>query len=386
MDNQTLTIVLTLVSAIASVALLVNWAGNRQIPGLLTIAIGFLLSSCGIMLLTTQGSVTPVISILLANALILGGRIPMLLGLAAFWNQEKTRLPVYSGLLFLLAMAGIFYFTMVQDSVLWRIRIYTSMAVVFSACNVYIIANGLNIERRLRPAMSVSSNFGANLALFMFSFIAIAETILMFIRSGSSLQSDNWGTSLLLLGAIFTIVVFAFTIIIMTMEELSVEYKENSIYDPITTILNHRTFLEVGKRVLGVALRYSKPVSLLTIEVDNLDEVIQAHGYRVGNEMLRHFAILATDRRRHEDVLARSSLNEFRMLLPGVDEAGSQVVIEKIRKVLAGEEYVYRGNSLNVKLSIAAVTRREEDLNLQDMLQEGEIELYRLKLQSSGSE
>ena len=386
MDNQTLTIVLTLVSAIASVALLVNWAGNREIPGLLTIAIGFLLSSLGIMLLTTQGSVTPVISILLANALILGGRIPILTGLAAFWNQEKSRLPVYSGLLFLLAMAGIFYFTMVQDSVLWRIRIYTSLAVVFSACNVYIIANGLTIERRLRPAMSVSSNFGANLALFMFSFIAIAETILMFVRSGSSLQTDNWGTSLLLLGAIFTIVVFAFTIIIMTMEELSVEYKENSIYDPITTILNHRTFLEVGKRVLGVALRYSKPVTLLTIEVENLDQVIQAHGYRVGNEMLRHFAVLATDRRRHEDVLARSSLNEFRMLLPGVDEVGAQVVIEKIQKALAGEEYVYRGNRLTVKLGIAAVTRREEDLNLQDMLQEGEIELYRLKLQSSGSE
>lgn len=265
---------------------------------------------------------------------------------------------------------------------LWRIRIYTLMMVAFSLFNVYLIANGLRIERKLRPVMAISSNFGAFLALMLFSFNAVTEFVLMMVRSGAPLTSPDQGTSFLLLGSIFTMVVFAFAIIIMTMEELSVEHKENSIYDPITTILNHRTFLEVGQRILGVALRYEKPVSMLTIEVANMDEVVKQHGYKVGNEVLRHFSLMASDRRRNEDVLARSSFKEFRLLLPGVDETGAKIVIDKINKILVAEDYIYRGNKLDVELFIASITKRQEELNLQQMMQEGEVELYRVKQQT----
>ncbi len=110
-----------------------------------------------------------------------------------------------------------------------------------------------------------------------------------------------------------------------------------------------------------------------------MDDIVRQHGYKVGNEMLRHFSLMASDRRRHEDVLARSSFKEFCMLLPGVDEEGSKVVISKILTALQGEDYVYRGNKLEVSVNIDCVTRREEDLNLQQMLQEGEAELFRVK-------
>ncbi len=379
MENQTLTIALTLVSVVSSVALFVNWAGNRHIPGLLIIAIGFLVTSIGILLLTTQGTLAPVVSVVIANSLTLGGRLPVVIGLAAFWNQEKSKVPIFCGALLVATIGAIAYFTLMNEDTMWRIRVYTVMMVIFALSNIFIIANGLRIERKLRPVMTMSSNFGAFLALMLFSFNAVTEFILLLVRAGTPLNSPDEGTSLVLLGSIFTMVVFAFAIIIMTMEELSVEHKENAIYDPITTILNHRTFLEVGQRIMGVALRYSKPVSLLTIEVENMDDIVKQHGYKVGNEMLRHFSLMATDRRRNEDVLARSSFKEFRMLLPGVDEEGSKVVIAKIKNTLQGEDYVYRGNKLEVIVNFACVTRREEDLNLQQMLQEGEVELFRVK-------
>lgn len=379
MENETLSIALILVSIVSSVALFANWAGNRHIPGLLLIAIGFLITSVGFLLLTTQGNFSPAISVVTANALILGGRLPVVVGLAAFWNQEKSKIPLVCGALLLVAIAAITYATLVDENTLWQIHAYTAMMVFFALCNIYIIGNGLRMERKLRPVMTMSANFGAFLALMLFSFNAVTEFILMLVRASTYVDSPDQGTSFMLLGSIFTMVVFAFAIIIMTMEELSVEHKENAIYDPITTILNHRTFLEVGQRIMGVALRYQKPVSLLTIEVENMDDIVRQHGYKVGNEMLRHFSLMASDRRRHEDVLARSSFKEFCMLLPGVDEEGSKVVISKILTALQGEDYVYRGNKLEVSVNIACVTRREEDLNLQQMLQEGEAELFRVK-------
>lgn len=383
MENQALIIALTLVSLVCGIALFVNWSANRHIPGLVHIATGFMITSIGILLLTTQEQWSPLVSIILANGLILGGRIPLLVGLARFWNQEQTKLPLITSVFYVATMIGFYYFTFPAEDTMWRIRIYTVMMTIFNLSYIFTISKGMKIERILRPATAAGTNYGAYLALMLFSFNAITETILMFIRSGNALQATNEGTFILLLGSIFTMIVFSFAIIIMTMEELNVEYQENAIFDPITTILNHRTFLEVGQRVMGIALRYSKPVSLLTIEINNMDQVVKEYGYKIGNEMLRHFSLMATDRRRNEDVLARSSFKEFRMLLPGVDEQGCKVVIDKINKALLAEEYIYRGKSINVDVTISAVTKREEDLNLQQMLQEGEIELYRVKLASA---
>ncbi len=386
MDNQNLLIALGLVSLVTALALLGNWASNRQIPGLLRITLGHTATCVGIMLLSLQGTLPPLISIVFANALIMGGRIPVLSGLANFWNQETTKLPLICAVLFVAALAGIYYFTLIDESTVMRIRVYTTQMIIFSVCTAYVLAKGIRIERKLRPVMEINTSFGAFLLLTLSLFNAIAEFSLMFFRGGQTISSPEEATTVLLLGSIVNMVVFSIGILVMTMEELKVEYQENAIFDPITTILNERTFIEVCNRVLGVALRYTKPVSMLTIEVTNLDDIVKQHGSKVGHALLRHFALMATDRRRNEDVLARSSYKEFRMLLPGVDEAGSKVVVKKIQDAVLGEEYVYRGHSLKAEFLISAVTKREEDLHLQQMLQEGEIELFRMKQQLAAPE
>lgn len=330
-------------------------------------------------MLATQPAVNPVISIMGANVFIIGGRIPVLLGLVTFWNQEKSRLPLLCCGISVIALIAIFYFTFVNDSPLWRIRVFSTTVLITSLCILYILTNGLKIERQLRPAMSIGTNYGVKMLLALFAIQACVDAFSIFGRSGVPIWEPDPATYFYLLNALVFILLFTLGIVLMTMDEMSLEQKEDAIYDPITTILNHRTFLEVGQRVLGVALRYSKPVSLLTIEVSNLDEVVQQFGVKVGNEMLRHFALMATDRRRNEDVLARSSYKEFRMLLPGVDEEGADVVVEKINQALQAEHYVYRGKTFKVAVYIATVTKREEDLHLQQMLQEGEVELYRIK-------
>ncbi len=384
MDNQALSIALILVAIVTSGVVALNWVANRHIPGLARITIGFGLNALGAIGFTLQGRIDPVLSIILVNAVLLGGRTLILSGLANFWNQERSRLPMICMILFIVAMLLLGYFTYVNESVNWRIRIFSVTVVFLSCCNIFIVFKGLQIEKSLRPVMTISTSYGALLIILLLGFNAITEIILMFVRTDAAIAAEGGAVALLFLRSIFILVVFAFAFIVMTMEELSVEHKENTIYDPITTILNHRTFLEVGQRVCGVALRYEKPVSMLTIEVENMEKVVKEYGYKVANELLRHFALMATDHRRNEDVLARFSFKEFRMLLPGVDEEGAKVVIDKIQKAVHGEDYIYRGKKVEPKLNIASITRREEDLSLSQMLQDGEIALFRIK-QSAGN-
>ncbi|MCH7817578.1 MAG: hypothetical protein IIC60_13530 [Proteobacteria bacterium] len=71
------------------------------------------------------------------------------------------------------------------------------------------------------------------------------------------------------------------------------------------------------------------------------------------------------------------------MLLPGVDEEGAKNVVEKIKNTLRAEDFIYRGKTLNVKINVVAITYREEDLHLEQMLQEGDLELFKIKQQTA---
>ena len=358
MDNHVLSIALATVSLVTGVALLANWVANRHIPGLLKISVGFFATCVGLLLMAMQGNDPLGTPVFIGSILIMGGRIPVLAGLASFWNQETSKLPLICSIWLLGTVAALFYFTFIDESMLWRTRVFTVMLVIFSASAAYILIRGLIIERKLRPILAINTTIGAYLLLTQALFNSVTEFLLLFFRGNQPILASGEATTAVLLGAVVSLTIFSIGVILMTMEELKVEYQENAIYDPITTILNQRTFIEVSNRVLGVALRYTKPVSMLTIELENLDEIVKEHGNKVGNKMLRHFALVATDRRRNEDVLARSSYKQFRMLLPGVDEAGAQVVVKKIEDTAQGEEYVYRGKSLKAEFVISAITKR----------------------------
>jgi diguanylate cyclase (GGDEF)-like protein len=375
LDNPTLVIAIALVTLLASSALFVNWAANRHVPGLFKIAVGYFINAAGLILLSQQGYIDPVFSILLANMMTFGGRITSLVGLAEYWNQEDSRLPQVCMAIMVLVLVGYAYFTFIVDSLGWRIALYTPFNVFLHLATVAVLVKGINIERKLRPVMSAGTHYGAYMLIALMVVDAVGESVLAFLRTGDTLFAPDAGTSLLFLGVIFTVVIFPFSIIIMTMEELKVEYAENSIYDPVTTIFNQRLFLEVGQRVIGAALRYDRPVSLLTMEVINMNQIVEQHGHRAGNKLLRHFSLLASDDRRHEDMLARTSFKDFRMLLPGVEEVGARVVAEKIYQANESKAFVVEGEKINIEIVVSAITRRGEDLDLQRLLLDGELEL-----------
>jgi len=379
LDNPTLIIATALVTLIASSALFINWAANRHVPGLLKIAAGYLITASGLMLLSQQGYLDPLFSIVLANVTVFSGRIVSLMGFAEYWNQEDNRLPQICIAALAVFIIPFTYFALIEDSIGWRIALASPINIFLNLCTIYVLLSGIRIERNLRPVMSVATHYGAYLLIALMTVNTFGEGLIAFLRSSDSLMEADASTSFFFLGVIFTVVIFPFSVIIMTMEELKVEFDENAIYDPVTTILNQRTFLEIGQRIIGVALRYKKPVSLLTIEVINMAQIVEQHGHQVANKILRHFSALANDNRRNEDMMARTSFKEFRMLLPGIPESGARVVVEKIFKANESKDFEVEGEKIDIEFIVSSVTRNEQELDLQRMLLDGELELDKIK-------
>jgi diguanylate cyclase (GGDEF)-like protein len=383
MDNATLLLALAILSSICSLALFANWAGNRYVPGLLSIAIGYAVSTVGILLLTSQSVLPPILSTVLASLLVMGGRVPLLFGLAGFWHQEKSRLPLLLLGWYLVSAAGFYYFVMIEDSIQARAAVFVQHMVIFFLMGAYIVMRGLYTERRMRPNVAISTTYGAYFLVGLFIFNAVADIFFVLTRSSVALVETDSSTFFLLLNHFVTMMTIGFAVIMMTMEELSIEFKENAFFDPITTALNHRTFLEIAQRTIGAARRHGEPVSLLTIEITNYEDVSAQFSANFANRYLRHVATRTTDHRRNEDLLGRFGTTEFQLLLPGVDEEGAKAVCDRLQESLQKADFRLFDKVVTIDFVNSSVTKHKDELNLQSLMQEGELELFRLKHQST---
>src|SRR5207302_490049 len=60
--------------------------------------------------------------------------------------------------------------------------------------------------------------------------------------------------------------------------------------DDLTALYNTRGFAIAADRLFGQALRYTRPASVLMVDLDNLKAVNDSHGHDAGNRLLRHTA------------------------------------------------------------------------------------------------
>jgi len=99
--------------------------------------------------------------------------------------------------------------------------------------------------------------------------------------------------------------------------------KQLSRLDPLTSLMNARAFHEEAARILSVARRKKRPVTMAYIDLDDFKGVNDVHGHHEGDEMLRLVARAIRDTVRISDQCARMGGDEFVLLLPetGLDEA-----------------------------------------------------------------
>lgn len=122
--------------------------------------------------------------------------------------------------------------------------------------------------------------------------------------------------------------------------------------DGLTEIFNRDTFLDQARRVLSLGQRRELACSAVLVNLDYFSRVNEAHGYRAGNEVLRHIAAQARALLRPEDLLGRSSSAEFALLLFATPAAGAQAVARRLKVALAAHPPRVGGIGVQITASI----------------------------------
>ncbi len=102
--------------------------------------------------------------------------------------------------------------------------------------------------------------------------------------------------------------------------------------DPLTAMCNQEVFERVLRREFDRARRYTRPLALLYVNVDNLATVNESHGERVGDLVLRQIGRILRDNLRTSDMGARVGGDEFAVILPETGLEGAFTVAERLRR------------------------------------------------------
>ncbi|HQO75866.1 MAG TPA: diguanylate cyclase [Candidatus Saccharicenans sp.] len=130
------------------------------------------------------------------------------------------------------------------------------------------------------------------------------------------------------------------------------ELKQLEDYDGLTQTYNPRAFFTYFQREIDRCQRYGHDLSLLRIDVDYYEKIVQTFGQEAGERVLTNLSFILKKTTRRVDLLARIELDEFLVLLPDTGRAGALKLKERLLKILDNQNLRSTGIPYTVSIEV----------------------------------
>jgi diguanylate cyclase (GGDEF)-like protein len=372
LDVRTLFIVSISVTMVLGFLLLFAWYQNRGIRALGWWSASHFLMCAGAGLLGARGFIPDVVSIDIANALIL---VSCGVGWGGARLFDERTVPVSGvlagAILWLLACQ----LPMLSESINARIML---SSVIISA---YSIGTGCEIWRG-RGVEPLMSRWPLSATQFVHGAVYALRIWLVFafpVAPGGTFFSVAW-FSIIALESLLYLIVASFMILAMAKERSELVHKTNAMLDPLTNIPNRRAFLDVAMRRMRQRSRNPEPVTALLFDLDHFKKINDRFGHSVGDEVLRIFTAKAAAECRSTDIMGRLGGEEFGALLFGASEGAAVGTAERIRRALMVATAEIDGKHVDATVSVGvAVLGADSVEDVAELLSRADNALYLAK-------
>jgi diguanylate cyclase (GGDEF)-like protein len=321
------------------------------------------------MLFGKYGSVSDLISIDLANAILFTAFAVTWTGARVFDHRKPNWILLFAGAALWLALSRI---PAIQNS--WDLRMLLSSGII----TAYTWATAYEFWRgRSEPLVSRWP------AIFMF----FAHGALYLLRTpfGAMLAPVNsqvfasvWITVLSFEALLFTIAI-AFILLAMAKERTEHRHKTASLIDPLTGIANRRAFLQDAEAQLKRQMTEPRPMAVLLLDLDNFKSINDRFGHAIGDRVLQMFAEVGSGCMRRFDIFGRLGGEEFAALLVDTSRERALAVAEQIRSSFVEVTGMVEGKPVVATVSIGVVISYDAVLDLSALLAQADHALYRAK-------
>jgi diguanylate cyclase (GGDEF)-like protein len=151
-------------------------------------------------------------------------------------------------------------------------------------------------------------------------------------------------------------------------------------HDPLTRLLNRRSFVRHLALETSRAARYDRPFTLLVGDLNGFKKLNDRLGHQAGDDALEALGQVLMAGRREVDGVYRIGGDEFALLLPEVGEEEGHAVIERIGEALrSGHEVL---ESLTISFGLAVCPRDGTDP--ESLFRAADESMYGAKRQPGG--
>jgi diguanylate cyclase (GGDEF)-like protein len=147
--------------------------------------------------------------------------------------------------------------------------------------------------------------------------------------------------------------------------------------DALTGLLNRRAIAPLLLRESGRLRRYGECYALLMIDVDHFKAINDGHGHAAGDAALVRLAQVLREAAREVDCIARMGGEEFCILLPRCDLDGASRLADRVHAAVHDTDWAGYARPLTVSVGVAVAEAPDESADA--VLARADQALYRAK-------
>jgi diguanylate cyclase (GGDEF)-like protein len=370
LDANTLFLVAIYVEALLGLLLLFAWAQNMQIRAVAWWGCAHLMRSGSIVLFGMYGSVSDLISIDLANAILF-------LSFGVTWTGARVfdhRAPS-PGYLLVGPLLWFFvsHFPGFTENLDLRVLLSCGIIATYTWLTAYEFWRGRSEPLVSRwPAIFLLFAHGS---LFLLRAPLVGK--LSWLPTGPVVESV-WLMVMTFEALLFTISI-AFILLAMAKERAEYRLRTAAMVDSLTGIANRRAFLQGGAALTKRHAVNPCPTAVLLIDLDHFKSINDRFGHAVGDRVLQIFARTAQENIKSPDLIGRLGGEEFAVVFYDVGQERAVARAELIRTAFAEAADEVDGYPVAATLSIGMVFCRDAELDLPDLLTQADEALYDAK-------
>lgn len=370
LDTQTTTSMIAIALLIQAIVIGSQSIIVRAYKGIRTVAVANLTNAIGMMLVSFRGAVSPWVTVVLANYLILFGTVLHYVGICRFLSSRCSRsVVVFSSLPVLVLFP---YYTFIKDDLVVRL-------VVMSLCAALLISAGSLLLLKLHKSAYRQSSFFLSIVTGVYALVLIIRAGGVILYPPANVFTQNFimvfhGLVLFIASLLWTSG-FSF----MVGQRLQVDLDELSTVDSLTRLTNRRGMNRLLEAEFARTTRSHSGFSVLLVDVDKFKSINDKYGHYIGDIVLQQIANTMKGFVREQDFVSRWGGEEFLILLPATGLNEATHVGERLCRNVEQETFRVESKVMPLTISIG-VASSDGCVSLHEIYKNADQALYKAKL------
>lgn len=149
--------------------------------------------------------------------------------------------------------------------------------------------------------------------------------------------------------------------------------------DSLTRVANRRHILRLGQMEFNRARRYDRDLSVLQMDLDHFKRINDGFGHAAGDEVLKAVVNVCSENLRETDAFGRTGGEEFVAILVESNPEQARLTAERLCSAVKALAIPVAHATVSLTISIGAASKRQNDENLEAILNRADEALYEAK-------